>query len=68
MWTRGILTRNWSVSPSGLNAPRANAWERGELVRGGVAAVTLPPGPGNGYGYAMDPSNPRTWRRPVRWT
>jgi hypothetical protein len=68
MWTRGRLSRNFDVGPTGLTTPRANAWERGTLVRGGAASVELPPGPGTGYGYAMDPSNPRTWRRPVRFT
>jgi hypothetical protein len=48
-------------------------WTRGALLTFGPPPVALPNPPGGaspmpGYGYAMDPSDPKTWRRPVRWT
>jgi hypothetical protein len=48
----------------------------GRWTRGTIYTMTPPqlglPAPGGvvmgGYGYAMDPSDPKTWRRPVRFT
>lgn len=72
MWTRGRLRRTYSDArpdPGMLvssNVP-AGAWFRGRLHTGGVEGLRLPPG-GTGFGFAHDPSDPKTWRRPVRWT
>jgi hypothetical protein len=83
MWTRGCLvpgTPNlivpWNIPVHrGLRGRMdGNAFPgygRG-LIRGGFR----PLGPGlhrggqlhAGFGYAMDPSDPATWTRPVRWT
>jgi hypothetical protein len=48
-------------------------WARGSIYTAGSLGLTLPSvgglgGPAEGFGYAMDPSDPKTWRRPVRWT
>lgn len=63
MWTRGDLKRNWSINQFGMTAPAVCCWKKGRLIRSGTQPLSLPP-----YGWAMDPSDPNTWRRPVRFT
>ena len=63
LFTRGTLTRNWGVHATGITVPPANAWNPGPIVRGRSVGLTLPPAT-----IAMDPSDRRTWTRPVRWT
>jgi hypothetical protein len=70
VFTRGLMTRNWrpdSTIAGITGASTVTSWARGTLLTGGVQPLKLPPG-SSGFGYAMDPSDPRTWRRPVRWT
>ena len=68
MFTRGLLTRSWSLGERGqIMVPEINQWTRTELCRGGSQGLTMPDDAA-GAGYAMDPSDPRTWRQPVRWT
>ena len=46
-------------------------WTRGALLTTNPPGLGLPDVGGvvmGGYGYAMDPSDPKTWRRPVRFT
>ena len=47
--------------------PGANGWILTALLPGGEAPIMLPQPRSGGY-VAMDPSNPKTWHRPVRWT
>lgn len=75
MWTRGPLRRPyWSPrSHHGIPARShhpAGRWYRGTLITGGHQPLHLPghtAGGGPRQGDAMDPSNPRTWRKPVMW-
>lgn len=78
-----MITRQWgfprlwkSPAAHGLPAQTVGAfgrWTRGTLATAGTMDLRLshPGGTGPvpaGFGYAMDPSDPLTWRRPVRWT
>ena len=79
-----MITRQWgfprlwrpSAPGSGMQCQTMGPtgyWRRGSLIVGGAQPLMLPPaGPDGqlmpGYGYAMDPSDPKTWRQPVRWT
>ena len=72
MWTRGRLSRNWAPDTltgglAGQSTVPHGQWYRGVMLTGGVQPLRLPPG-SSGFGFAMDPSDPSTWRRPVRWT
>lgn len=78
-----MITRTWgfprlwtatTTQRGGMTAQTmgpCGRWTRGVLLTGTLPTMTLP-SPGGvvmgGYGYAMDPSDPQTWRRPVRWT
>ncbi len=63
LFTRGVMTRTWGVSGTGLEVPPVNGWRGGIMVRGGEIPVILPP-----PAVVMDPSDPATWTVPVRWT
>ncbi len=63
LFTRGPLTRNWGVHPTGITTPAANAWQPGPIVRAPGIGLSLPP-----RSIAMDPSDRTTWTRRVRWT
>ena len=63
MMTRGDFIRPWSVDSRGITVPEVNAWREGAILTGGEFGLSLPP-----TVVMMDPSDPRTWRRPVRWT
>lgn len=62
MWTRGALIPRDTPCLHDTSETQLTG-----LARGGSQPLLLPPG-GAGGCYAMDPSDPRTWRRPVRWT
>lgn len=47
----------------GMLVPPVQAWRGNYILYGGRLPIGLPP-----YNVAMDPSDPRTWRRPVRFT
>lgn len=63
LWTRGNLTRTWGVHDTGITTHPAAGWNPGPLLRGGPISILLPPAK-----IEMDPSDPRTWQRPVRYT
>lgn len=46
-----------------MTCPPVNCWRGSPMIKSGTTPMMLPP-----YGYAMDPSDPATWRRPVRFT
>jgi len=52
-----VITRKFSPVRSGMYSIRV------PFQRAGHQPLNLPP-----MGYAMDPSDPRTWRRPVVFT
>lgn len=60
MWTRGRLRRTHTP-------PVPHVWMDDRTAQletsGDVFPLRLPP-----MAVAMDPSDKRTWRRPVRWT
>lgn len=63
MWTRGDLQRNWGVHDDGITVAPEVAPARPAVIRGGPVSLNLP-----AVNTPMDPSDPRTWRRPVRFT
>ena len=71
MMSRNVTGRAWTsaraVPGTFASAVYSGGWARGVLHTGGQVQLHLPPG-GTGFGYAFDPSDPRTWRRPVVFT
>lgn len=63
MWTRGTLRRNWGVHPSGITVAPTVAPARPPVIRTGPIPLNLP-----ARRIQMDPSDPTTWRKPVRFT
>ena len=78
-----MITRQWgfpriwgctTTQGGGMTAQTfgpSGRWTRGVLLTANTPGLSLPSAGGpvmGGYGYAMDPSDPQTWRRPVRWT
>jgi hypothetical protein len=47
----------------GALVPPVQQWKGNYILYGSRLPIALPP-----YNMAMDPSDPRTWRRPVRFT
>lgn len=63
MITRTGFARQWGVHDHGITvAPEVHP-ERPPLQRGGRIPLGLAP-----LHVAMDPSDPKTWRKPVRFT
>lgn len=78
MITRRGFPRLWrttsTIGAGGMTAQTMGPmgrWSRGTLYTANAPTMNLP-APGGivmgGYGFAMDPSDPKTWRRPVRFT
>jgi hypothetical protein len=67
MFTRGLIDRTYGQA--GDYSESATMWPAvpGEFVYGGSQPLVLP-SPGSSGTRAMDPSDPRTWVLPVRWT
>jgi hypothetical protein len=67
MFTRGLIGRTYGLD--GDYTDSAVMWPGvpGDFTYGGAQPLTLP-AEGAGGRWSMDPSNPKTWQQPVRWT
>lgn len=64
MFTRGRLVRHrWGRAGIGMGVPHVHGWRNGMVVGAGAVPLVLPPPV-----VMMDPSDRRTWTRPVRWS
>lgn len=63
MMTRQVHRRNWGISAAGITVHPPAGWYQGAIETRGELPLRLPPPV-----VQMDPSDPTTWRRPVRHT